>query len=527
MRLSHFLNVLALGLLLLSFLTASGIYYLIYLPRIQEQVKSRQDMNLEAVQKGIAYAQKNLDTLCYDYAIWDDMVTFVDNVSPEFALKNLDDNAFEAANIDGFYVFNRQNQVVWQYTSQEAFLAQQLPLAEAEFIGQILPSPEQMNANKPSSRSGLLRMGDRVVYFSNVTVLPSDGEGRVAGSLLTVRNVSPEIHTEIEQFSLIKFDLEVLAKDAKLADITTLGFREPPRVSDIREHHSWYVHDVLKVPSLKITVHHDKNLIPSIFTIESILMFLSVLVMSYVAIIPFSALVVRPLRVANAVLDKMAHRGVLLTMPTSWSITEVAKLTESFNLVVEKLQRHQNYLESLSFNDPLTGIANRRSLEVFAERAHQQWRDGKGAIGFIMLDIDYFKAYNDSVGHQSGDQALVKVAQALMLECRRRGELVTRYGGEEFCVVIHSDNIAQMELLAGRMLQKIRELNIYHQASPFEKVTVSMGAVLYDGYHPSFADDDWQQMIKLADEQLYQAKESGRNQLKILHRRVSPLSVVG
>ncbi|TVP14198.1 diguanylate cyclase [Shewanella sp. KCT] len=526
MRLNHFLNILALGLLLLSFLTASGIYYLIYLPRIEEQVISRQDRDLQAVQKGIAYAQKNLDTLCYDYAIWDDMVSFVDNVSPEFVAKNLYDNAFEAANIDGFYVFNRQNQLVWHYRSGADFSSQQLPLGKVAVAGKVLPSKAEMEAGKPSVRSGLLRMGSRAVYFSNVTVLPSNGEGEVAGSLLTVRNVSQAIHEEIEQFSLIKFDLEVLAKP-ELSGETSLGFRETPKVDEISAEHSWYLHDALNVPSLKITVIHDRNLIPSIFTVESILMFLSVLVMSYIAIVPFSALVVRPLRIANAVLDKMAHRGVLLTMPTGWAITEVAKLTESFNLVVEKLQRHQNYLESLSFNDPLTGIANRRSLEVFAERAHKQWREGKGAIGFIMLDIDFFKPYNDTVGHQSGDQALIKVAQALMLECRRRGELVTRYGGEEFCVVIHGDNLAQMELLARRMLQRVRDLNIYHQASPYEIITVSMGAVLYDGYHPEFADDDWQQMVKLADEQLYKAKESGRNNLQILHRKVSPLFVVG
>ncbi|KIO38026.1 sensor domain-containing diguanylate cyclase [Shewanella sp. cp20] len=526
MRLNHFLNILALGLLLLSFLTASCIYYLIYLPRIEEQVISRQDRDLQAVQQGIAYAQKNLDTLCYDYAIWDDMVTFVDNVSPQFAKKNLFDNAFEAANVDGFYVFNRQNQLVWQYSSGAEFVSQSLPLSKAQFVGKILPSKAEMDGNRPSVRSGLLRMNDRVVYFSNVTVMPSSGEGQVAGSLLTVRNVSQAIHEEIEQFSLIKFELEVLAQP-KLEGQISLGFREPPKVDKIAAQHAWYLHDALSVPSLKITVNHDRSLLPSIFTVESILMFLSVLVMSYIAIIPFSALVVRPLRVANAVLDKMAHRGVLLTMPTAWAITEVAKLTESFNLVVEKLQRHQNYLESLSFNDPLTGIANRRSLEVFAERAHKQWREGKGAIGFIMLDIDFFKPYNDTVGHQSGDQALIKVAQALMLECRRRGELVTRYGGEEFCVVIHGDNMAQMELLAKRMLQRVRDLNIYHQASPFEIITVSMGAVLYDGYHPEFANDDWQQMIRLADEQLYKAKESGRNNLQVLHRKVSPLFVVG
>jgi len=202
-------------------------------------------------------------------------------------------------------------------------------------------------------------------------------------------------------------------------------------------------------------------------------------------------------------------------------------LTHSFNLVVDKLERHQNYLESLSFNDPLTGIANRRSLEVFAQRAQEQWRDGKGAIGFLMIDIDYFKSYNDSLGHQAGDQVLIRIAQALMVECRRRGELVTRYGGEEFCVVIQGDNIAQMKLLSERLLKRVRELNIYHEHSPLEIITVSIGGVFYPPFHPQFEQDDWQTMIGLADSQLYVSKHAGRNCLNIKYEAVHPLALVG
>lgn len=525
MRLNHFLNLLSLVLLLLSLVTASVIYYFLYLPAIEQQVLQKQQKELAVVQKGIEFSQRNLETLCYDYAIWDGMVDFVESTSEDFIQSNLLDNTFEAASLDGFYVFNKQGGLVWHYAQSEDYSPQHLPQSLEGFIGKILPADTVFSQKKPSIRNGLINMGSKLVYFSNVTILPTSGMGDIVGSLLVVRELSGKVQQEITELSLVNFHIIKLAPQFTAPHMQ--DFRSPPNVGVLAGSHAWIIKDVLGQAAAEITVSHDEGLMPSIFTFESLLMFFSVLAMTFVAIMPLSVFVLRPLRIANQVLTKMARRGVLLRMPTAWRIDEIANLTHSFNLVVDKLERHQNYLESLSFNDPLTGIANRRSLEVFAQRAQEQWREGKGSIGFLMIDIDYFKKYNDSLGHQAGDQVLIRVAQALMVECRRRGELVTRYGGEEFCVVIQGDNIAQMKLLSERLLKRVQELNIFHGHSPLEIITVSIGGVFYPPFHPQFEQDDWQTMIGLADSQLYVSKHAGRNCLNIKYEAVHPLALVG
>ena len=525
MKLNHFLNLLGLVLLLLAVMTASIIYYFLYLPAIEEQVLQKQQKELAVVQKGIEFSQRNLETLCYDYALWDNMVEFVESVSLDFIQSNLMDNTFEAAGLDGFYVFDKQGQLRWHYAKDGDYSPQYLPRSTAGFIGKILPSEAVFMQDKPSVRNGLINMGSKLVYFSNVTIMPTSGIGDIVGSLLVVRELSGKVEKDITELSLVNFKITKL--DVNFAASNMLDFRSQPKVIEIDSFHDWTVKDVLGRAAAEITVNHDEGQLLSIFTLESLLMFFSVLIMTFIAIMPLSLFVLRPLQIVNQVLTKMATKEQLLRMPTAWRIDEITNLTHSFNLVVDKLERHQNYLENLSFNDPLTGIANRRSLEVFAERAHENWREGKGAIGFLMIDIDYFKIYNDLVGHQAGDQVLIRVAQALMVECRRRGELVTRYGGEEFCVVIQGDNIAQMKLLAERLLKRVRELNICHEKSPLGIITVSIGGVFYSPFHPQFTDDDWQSMIGLADRQLYVSKHAGRNCLNINYQTVNPLVVVG
>jgi len=400
------------------------------------------------------------------------MVKFVDSREPAFIESNLSVNTFEAADIDGAYLFDTEGKLLWQYFVNPDFSSHRLQRDTTTWVGQVLPDENTFTKQLPSTRNGIINLDGTVVYFSNTVVLPTNGVGEVVGSLLMVREIDNSLVDQIRQLSLVNFNIESLASEKSYSGLT--NFNSMPKIGALASKHEWLINDIFGVPALKISVVHDERITPSILTPESMLLFVTLIIASACSVIPVSIMVLRPIRSASLVLDRMAERGSLYKMRTTWHIDEIVRLTSSFNLMVDKLERHQNYLESLSYKDPLTGIANRRSLEVFAQRAFTQWKEGKGVIGFLMIDIDLFKEYNDTLGHQAGDKAILSIAQTLLLECRRRGELVTRYGGEEFCVVIQGDNFAQMELLSKRMLEKVRELNIYHPKSCFDdRVTVS------------------------------------------------------
>ena len=160
--------------------------------------------------------------------------------------------------------------------------------------------------------------------------------------------------------------------------------------------------------------------------------------------------------------------------------------------------------------DALTELPNRR---CFDERYDLLWRNavrqGK-PLSVLMADIDWFKAYNDTYGHQGGDDCLKKVAETLKQETKRATDFVARYGGEEFTIVLPDTEAEAAEQVAERLRSRVEALNISHQGSPLQRVTISVGvATLVPATGQSSQD-----LIKLSDEALYVAKHSSRNIVK-------------
>ncbi|HCI5668910.1 TPA: GGDEF domain-containing protein [Klebsiella pneumoniae] len=175
---------------------------------------------------------------------------------------------------------------------------------------------------------------------------------------------------------------------------------------------------------------------------------------------------------------------------------------EAWDTHQENMQLIQR-LESIANQDALTGTANRRALNAYLAAIWQQ----KTPLALMMIDVDYFKRYNDRYGHQAGDECLSSVAQVLKMAVRAEGDLVARYGGEEFVVVLPGVSLAHATAIAERIQQKIREAGLPHAASAVaSEVTVSIGIVASDGTVPI------ETLIARADSALYQAKNKGCNQ---------------
>jgi len=175
----------------------------------------------------------------------------------------------------------------------------------------------------------------------------------------------------------------------------------------------------------------------------------------------------------------------------------------------EKLEEMNRTLEKLSTTDSLTGLANRRYFNEFLNREWLREQRGKQPFSVIMIDIDHFKAYNDHYGHLEGDQCLKKVSEALQGAICRAGDLLSRYGGEEFVAILPATDAKGANELAEALHQNIREAAILHDASPVSPfVTISIGIA---SVIPS-QDISPSEVVALADEALYQAKKAGRNQ---------------
>ncbi len=165
-------------------------------------------------------------------------------------------------------------------------------------------------------------------------------------------------------------------------------------------------------------------------------------------------------------------------------------------------------LEFLSMNDELTGLFNRRSLNNYLEQCWNTAMRSGSPIGVFMIDIDHFKRYNDTYGHQAGDACLAAVAQAVASSFDRGSDLCARYGGEEFAVVISHASADGIAFVAERVRASVEALDIPHAGNaPYSVVTCSVGVTVERperGASPEF-------LLRHADDALYAAKATGRN----------------
>ncbi len=178
----------------------------------------------------------------------------------------------------------------------------------------------------------------------------------------------------------------------------------------------------------------------------------------------------------------------------------------------QELTDKAEQLAKLSRHDALTGLANRRYLdEVLNTEWHRAIRQ-QTPLCIMMVDIDYFKHYNDTLGHQEGDTCLQKIAEILSRLTSRSGEVAARYGGEEFLLIFPSTTIVQATILAGRLMQLVQESAIPHPKSDISQyVTISAGVATLI---PTDEDTIFN-FIERADHALYTAKISGRNRYHI------------
>lgn len=168
----------------------------------------------------------------------------------------------------------------------------------------------------------------------------------------------------------------------------------------------------------------------------------------------------------------------------------------------------QSLINELIDRDPLTGLKNRRAFDDHVTRVWQQCLRTQSQLAFLMIDIDYFKNYNDRYGHQAGDTTLRRVAATVQDFARRPLDIAARYGGEEFVVVIYDISPEAVREIAEGLRERVEKLAIEHADSACgTHLTVSIGVSIVRpaiGRTPKGG-------LQLADEALYQAKESGRN----------------
>lgn len=195
-----------------------------------------------------------------------------------------------------------------------------------------------------------------------------------------------------------------------------------------------------------------------------------------------------------------------ITKPYQMAVVQ-ARIRAHINLKIKT-----DLLEQLSYIDGLTHIANRRHFDITLENELSRLQRSGQSIGLVMIDIDFFKAYNDNYGHGKGDECLQQVAKALSSVITRPSDLLARYGGEEFVVILAETDVGGVSFVAQKLRDVINGLEIPHEHSAVANhITISLGCVAEQVTRLTRADH----LLKRVDDALYEAKRRGRDQVFI------------
>lgn len=213
-------------------------------------------------------------------------------------------------------------------------------------------------------------------------------------------------------------------------------------------------------------------------------------------------------------LNKFKHNVSIVILALTLILTVILVCTYAIYKKNIEINRLNKLFKELSVTDFITKIQNRRFLDAYLEENWSIYKARNMMISFMMIDVDYFKKYNDNYGHQKGDEALINVAEAIK-KSSRNSDIIARYGGEEFILILLDTDKNVSINIANRIMANLHDLNIEHEYSEVsDRLTTSIGICT----GKIVENEEYPDYIKIADEALYMSKDNGRNRYTILEK---------
>jgi diguanylate cyclase (GGDEF)-like protein len=495
-----------------------GYRALITIPELEKNVLAYQQRDISAVFHAVNNQFEVLNTLNYDYAVRDNSYEFLTGLSEDFIDENFIPDTFISLKIDGVYYVTLQGKVAWgmgfDWVEEETLGFKNLSDVHPLLIQRFLDKKSSLTNDDVPQVNGFLPTNEGLVMYTATMLRHSDKSGPEIGFLLFVRKLRPSILDDISQLAGVKIKSSAVIS---LESQDRKNLKSQLTVNTIQKSRYYFLPGINDEPLLNLDLEH--SLAANLKLIDSqTLSIIALLVLLPISLqILVYASLVRPLTHSIDTIEKMLSNGNLKMLKSSALITEVRTLNEDFNHLINTITEQKNMMENLSLLDGLTNIANRRSFEKEFSTSWQAMLRNKTPLAVLMCDIDFFKPYNDNYGHLAGDKALIEVAQALHNRISRPYESVSRYGGEEFVIILPLTDSHQCQKVIDAIQNLIAALKIKHGHSKVSDVlTISIGASVIDNVDDFLKKCSEEDFFKTADAALYQAKNEGRNQ-SVMH----------
>lgn len=510
----------------IGILSAQAVIRLFWtLPTFEAMARQNDVMDIQQTESQLQQQIDGLSKMVYDSAAWDTMYEAIElNRTDWFNDDYVIADALQRLDINGWYLYNNLGERVgggsfnndYEPFSPEEFESSHL-LQENDVL--ISLDEVKKNSSHNMSKVRFLTIDDSPVLSISYNVTKSKSTSDSMGTLLLwsyidkqfIANLTPGM-SDVIGF----YDGE--AAQALNKYLTKTFAETPEKIQPIEFNNKLYigVDDkdnnllfVLSIPIRERTYDRrlfDSSLITGLLISGSVLVFFYLFI-NYQLLRPLNKLLLTVSRAINTenFTTSADYRGENELHQLGRRVNELFLLIETQRQ--ELLERNVN-LEQISYTDSLTGLANRRALDIYLDKLGQATSAQNEPISIFIADVDYFKLYNDYYGHSQGDEALRLIAQIIIGAKRQVTDFVARYGGEEFVVVLRNTDHEQAFHVAENLRNALQNAAIEHQGrKDCSYVTVSVGVAT----KPAQQKLDYDLLFKAADDALYRAKSAGRN----------------
>ncbi len=460
-----------------------------------------------------------LNQVAFDWAAWDDVYNYVKHPTPEFAQHQFAPSALKEIEVRLFVVLDPQGKPVF---SEAINLKTGQAESAAIFDTTVENIKKIASLNTPVTEKtcgiDLTTVGPILVCWK--TIRKSDLSGEPNGTVVIGRMLSKELLDRIRMQSNIEFDLTPLpvhdagagiAPGSKSIDIEAGKIEFSQSEVGVL---NGQLTNIVGQPILQVRLQfpNDVSRRGEELTWKVLRVLMLVTILTGLALLAsVHVLIIRRLRKMDMDLSSIWRNGRwagrLEALPYK---DELNDLSHSINRMLALIRKQVGMLETIALTDPLTQIANRRAFDERLEVEMSLHKRNQTPLSLLIVDVDFFKRYNDLYGHPAGDDILKALGKLLSEVACRPSDLPARIGGEEFAVILPSTNLEGATHVAEMLARKLGELKMPHEDSPISGlITLCIGVT-------TAQDEEISSFVQRADKAMYNAKQTGRDKICVL-----------
>ena len=512
-------------------------YILIFEKLIIKQsfIKIEEDyalQNLTRTENSLNGEVYNLDILLQDWSFWDDTYNFISSGSPEYIMSNLVESTFYSSSISLIYFYDLDWKLTWgeMYDLEEGekitsptFTNEYIKNDSVLFDRTIL----EMEDSQEAVKEGYLLTSEGLLLLISRPIFRSDESGPPVGSLIMGKMITGSYQEQIKE--RIQSDFRIYNSNEILTD-----YKRDKIFKDLIQSENDFfmektedsviiykvLNDINETPQLLLKTSINRDITKygtrtmNIFRIGIIVF---IVMMTLILIVIFEEVLTKPIiKISSFIksIDSKEYSPKALYLDRNDEIGFLAdtidKFIERINIQKADLIHLNKKLKEKANTDALTGLSNRHIIDLHFPNLWKTLSRDKSPISVILIDIDYFKKYNDNYGHQCGDDCLKSVASIIKSPLSRSTDMAIRFGGEEFLVILPSTPLEGAVKVAKLIQSGLKKEKIEHKKSDVSDfLTFSIGVSISN---PT-ADNNLDLLIEQADSALYSSKDNGRNRI--------------